>query len=79
MLYQNVNIDSFGYELPPITVSSEEIETRLQPVYDRLKLPAGRLELMTGIRERRFWEIDTLPSEGAALAGEKALAAASIR
>ena len=36
-------------------VSSAEIERRLAPLYERLRLPAGRLELMTGIRERRFW------------------------
>jgi len=78
MLYQNVNLESFGYELPPEVISSAEIETRLQPVYQRLKLPKGRLELMSGIRERRFWKPGTMPSDGAILAGRKALAAAGI-
>ncbi len=43
------------------------------PVYSRLKLPSGRLELMSGIRERRLWEPGTRPSEGAARAGRKVL------
>ena len=78
MLYSRVCLHSFGHELPPRTVSSAELEERLAPVYQRLKLPAGRLELMSGIRERRLWQPGTKPSQAAALAGEKALAAANI-
>lgn len=78
MLYKNVNIESFGYEVPPITVSSEAIEKRLEPVYKRLHLPEGRLEMMTGIKERHFWKPNTLPSDGAILAGRKALKTSSI-
>jgi 3-oxoacyl-[acyl-carrier-protein] synthase-3 len=73
MLYSNVCLHSFGHELPPKIITSTELEERLAPVYDRLKLPAGRLELMSGIRERRLWEPGTRPSKAAALAGEKAL------
>ena len=78
MQYRTVCLHSFGVALPPRTVSSEEIETRLAPLYERLKLPAGRLELMTGIKTRRFWSEGTRPSEAASLAGEKALAASGI-
>ena len=38
MLYQQVNITSISYELPPFTLTSEEIEEQLKPVYQRLKL-----------------------------------------
>ncbi len=55
--------------LPEEAWSSDELEARLRPVYERLKLPEGRLELMTGIRERRFWPRGTLPSEISAQAG----------
>ena len=55
MLYQNVCLESFGYTLPEEIVTSTELEQRLEPVYRRLRLPEGRLELITGIRERRFW------------------------
>ncbi len=78
MRFSNVCLHSFGYELPPRVVSSAAIEARLAPLYERLKLPAGRLELMSGIRERRFWEEGTKPSDGAVRAGEKALAASGF-
>jgi 3-oxoacyl-[acyl-carrier-protein] synthase-3 len=42
-------------------------------LYARHGLRFGRLELMTGIRERRFFERGTLPSSIAARAGEIAL------
>lgn len=63
---------------PPRVVSSLEIEARLAPVYERLKLSAGRLELMTGIRERRFWESGTRSSDAAAQAGELAIRKSGI-
>ncbi len=78
MRYTQVCLNSFGYELPPLDVSSAELEARLAPVYERLKLPAGRLELMSGIRSRRFWHAGTKPSDGAVLAGRKALAASGL-
>ncbi len=78
MYYTNVCLNKFGYELPPNEVSSAELEQRLAPVYERLKLPPGRLELMSGIKARRFWDKGTRPSEGAALAGRKALEASKV-
>jgi 3-oxoacyl-[acyl-carrier-protein] synthase III len=73
MYFRNVCIEAFGYELPERIVTSAELEQRLSPLYDRLRLPYGRLELMTGIRERRFWNKDALPSEGSIKAGAKAI------
>ncbi len=78
MRYENVCLEGFGYTLPDEIVTSDEIEARLAPLYERLRLPAGRLELMTGIRERRFWAPGTLPGDKSILSGEKALAAAGI-
>ena len=78
MHYTHVCLNSFGYELPPNEVSSAQLEERLLPVYERLKLPPGRLELMSGIRTRRFWDPGTRPSEAAAKAGRKALAASGV-
>ena len=63
MKYRHVCLENFTTILPPEVVTSEEIETRLQPVYERLGLPEGRLELMTGIRERRFFPRGTLPGQ----------------
>jgi len=78
MRYTQVCLDTFGYELPPRTLTSGEIEQRLSPVYDRLKLPMGRLELMSGIRERRLWPEGTRPSEAATRAGRDVLSRAGI-
>lgn len=61
MLYRRVRVEGFAHTLPPYIVTSDEIERRLALVYDRLGLPAGRLELMSGIRERRFFHPGTLP------------------
>lgn len=73
MKYSSVCIDAVSHVLPPKVVSSEELEQWLEPLYRRLRLPHGRLELMTGIRERRFWAPGTRPSDVAAQAGRRAL------
>lgn len=73
MLYQNVCLEAIAHTLPEEVVTSAEIEARLAPLYSRLRLPEGRLELMTGIRERRFWLPDILPSRKSVETGAKAL------
>ena len=78
MEYQNVCIESFGYTLPDEILTSDEIEHRLSPLYQRLKLPEGRLELMTGIRERRLWDPGTQPSEKSIQSGKCAVQAADF-
>jgi 3-oxoacyl-[acyl-carrier-protein] synthase-3 len=76
--YERVILSGIGYELPSEVVTSEEIERRLAPVYKRLKLPPGRLELMSGIRERRFWDAGIPPSQMAAAAAVKAIRQSEI-
>lgn len=78
MRYQRVCLESFGYVLPAERVSSDEIERRLAPVYQRLNLPEGRLELMTGIRERRVWRKNTPPGSISEQAAQLALEAAEL-
>ncbi len=73
MRYEKVCLESFGYELPHQVVTSLSLEERLAPVYDRLDLSYGRLEMMTGIRERRFWDDDTTPSQAGMRAADKAI------
>lgn len=73
MFFKNVVIESLAYSLPEEVCSSHDIERQLFPLYQRLGLPEGRLELMTGIRERRLWPKGTKPSEVATLAAKKAL------
>ncbi|NMA44074.1 MAG: 3-oxoacyl-ACP synthase III [Oligosphaeraceae bacterium] len=78
MRYSKVSLADFTCALPDNIVSSDEIELRLKPLYERLRLPEGRLELMTGIRERRFWGAGYKPSDGALLAGRKLLARSGL-
>jgi acyl-CoA:acyl-CoA alkyltransferase len=73
MLYQNVCLETIAHTLPEEVVTSAEIEARLEPLYSRLRLPEGRLELMTGIRERRFWLPDVPPSVKSVETAAKAL------
>lgn len=78
MRYERVFLESFGYVLPAERVSSAEIESRLAPVYERLRLPEGRLELMTGIRERRVWRKNAPPGSISEHSAKLALDAAEI-
>ncbi len=73
MRYQNVCLESLGYALPEEILTSDEIERRLAPLYQRLRLPEGRLELMSGIKERRLWPKGTRPSEMSIQSGRRAL------
>ena len=78
MRFQHVCVEALCYRLPDLVVTSEEIEERLADVYRRLDLPEGRLELMTGIRERRFFEPGTRPGEISGLTVRDAIAASDI-
>ena len=73
MRFENVCIEGLGYYLPEHRITSAELEKRLSPLYKNLKLPQGRLELMSGIQERRFWDKGVFPSEVATIAGNKAI------
>jgi len=59
-------------------VTTAEIEQRLAPVYQRLRLPEGRLELMTGILQRRFWPSNTLPSDPSIESAKRTIEAADF-
>ncbi len=78
MRYQNVCLESIGYLLPHETWTSEDVEEKLQQLYERLKLPEGRLELMTGISERRFWARGITPGQLSVESCKLAIEAAEI-
>ncbi|NLX96645.1 MAG: 3-oxoacyl-ACP synthase III [Rhodopirellula sp.] len=78
MHYRNVCLEAIAYTLPDEVVTSAQIEARLEPLYRRLRLPEGRLELMTGIAARRFWPAGMLPSEKSIETAEKAILAAGV-
>ena len=78
MRFSHTCIESLAVALPEEILTSAEIEKRLKPLYDRLRLPEGRLELMTGIQERRIWPEGTRPSDASAAAGKAVLAQSNI-
>ena len=78
MRFQHVCIEALCCTLPEEVVTSEAIERQLDPVYQRLDLPAGRLELMTGIRERRFFPRGTQPGEISGRTARAALEASGL-
>ncbi len=78
MRFEQVCIESLAVALPDESWSSAAIEERLRPLYERLKLPFGRLELMTGIRERRVWPWGLRPSDASAAAGKAVLARSGL-
>jgi len=76
--YSKVYIESFGYELAPNIVTTKEIEDKLEPFYKATGFVKDQLEALTGIKERRYWDIDHTLAEHAAVAGEQALEEAGI-
>ena len=76
--YAGVFLNSIGYELAPVVVSSVELEERLTPLYARLRVQPGQLEALTGITERRWWDEGTPLSRGAIAAARRALAASGV-
>lgn len=78
MQFQNVCLETICCSLPQEVVTSAQIEARLEPLYRRLRLPEGRLEMMSGIRQRRFWPRGMPPSEKSIETAEKAIRLAGI-
>jgi len=78
VLFKNVAVEAVSYELAPHRVTSDWLEDQIGETMARLGVPKGRLEQLSGIRERRFWDHGTRPSEIATQAARKALAAAEV-
>ena len=79
MHYKRVHLESIGYELPPEVVTSDDLELRLQPLYDKLNLSPGQLEALTGIAERRWWEKGHSLSDGAVTAARRAMEQSNVK
>jgi 3-oxoacyl-[acyl-carrier-protein] synthase-3 len=70
-----VRITGVGAEVPPEVISSDEVERRAG--LHRLGFEPGWLQRVTGVKERH-WARDIMPSDLAARAGTKALAAGGV-
>ena len=73
MKYSRVFINSLAYELAPHVISSNELELRLAPLYQKLRIPMGQLAALTGIQERRWWPTNHILSDGAINAAKKTI------
>ncbi len=78
MRYSRVYLESIGYELAPVVVSTRELESRLTPFLAAHGFPPPRLDLLTGISERRWWEPNDRLSRGATAAAKHALAKSNV-
>lgn len=78
MKFDCVGIQGIARIVPPIELTSVEIDQRLAPAYDRLGLQPGLLQERAGIVSRRLWHAGTQPSEVASLAAQAALIDAGL-
>ena len=58
----------------PHVLTSAELESRMADTYERLGVPVGLLEGLSGIAERKLWDEGVQPSQVAAQAAELAMA-----
>lgn len=61
--YKNVALVGANFQPAPEWLTTEQMEQELSPLYEKLKLSPGRLELMTGIKRRGVFAQDALPSD----------------
>lgn len=78
MRFRHVCVEALAYTLPGEIVTSDQIEEQLAPLYQRLRLPAGRLELMSGICQRRLWPRGSRISDGSIQTGRLCLDASGL-
>jgi len=78
MKFDNVSIVGVAHVDAPHRIPSEDLDARLAETYRRLGMPARLLESLTGVKARRFWDVQTRPSDAATLAGRKVLADAGV-
>lgn len=78
MRFDNVSISSVAAVDATHRLASAEIEQRLAPTMERLGIPPGMLEGLTGIAARRVFDPDFMPSEAATLAARDAIAQANV-
>ena len=76
--WHRVRVAGLAVELPDLKITTAELESRLAPLYQQLNIPSGYIELLSGIKERRWWPAGMQLSDGATRAAVKALARAKV-
>lgn len=75
---QSTTIESTAYIEGTHTVPSAYIESQISRTLERIEIPKGIIEGLTGIRERRFFDNGVMPSDIATQAALKAIDLAGI-
>ncbi len=70
--YRNVELLDFEFMPGPENFTSEELEEEIN--IKRFGLPGGTIERLTGIKSRKMWPKETLPSQVASEVAQKLLA-----
>lgn len=78
MHFSQTVVASVAHIDAPDAVSSAELEERFEETLTRIGSRIGLIELLTGIRQRRFWPLEVMPSTVAAQAGALALTKAAV-
>jgi acyl-CoA:acyl-CoA alkyltransferase len=78
MHFKQVSIASVAHIDAPHRITSAAIEDQLSATMQRLGIPPGLLENLSGIVARRFWDDGVQPSDVATLAAKKAIEIAGI-
>jgi 3-oxoacyl-[acyl-carrier-protein] synthase-3 len=76
--FSNVSLLSVASVLPTRVTSSDDIEARLGPALQRLKLRPGLLRRVAGVLERRNWASGESSDAATIAAGERALGEAGV-
>jgi 3-oxoacyl-[acyl-carrier-protein] synthase-3 len=70
MNIDQISLLDIDYCDPDHFLSSDDMEKELSPIYEKLKLPVGRIEMQTGIKSRGVFE-NKKPSDIATMAANK--------
>ena len=73
MLFKNVSIAGLAHVDAPHTLTSQEINERLKPTFERLRIRADMLGDIAGVHARRLWDPGTQASDVAAEAARRVL------
>ncbi len=76
--FNDVGVVSLCRIEAPEVVTSDEVDERLAPFYERTGNPAGLLKRLAGVVERRQWEPGFTFAEASAAAGRRAIDEAGI-
>jgi acyl-CoA:acyl-CoA alkyltransferase len=76
--FEDVGLVSIEACEAPIVVTSDEVDERLAPFYERTDGTPGLLEQLAGIRERRMWPDGVSFTDAATMAGEQAIVASGV-